>query len=159
MDSGILGQMCVWGGEAARRGWGWGDFWHSCKWLNGFVAWCFYPSQLSFRANPKDLSERLKNFLSGCGIFQRGSGRMGIFSLLFLPNILYSYKPTCKMQNEPRHPVVAFVFISLAFWLNVSGGVVHFNTDVCLFFFFPLVNKPKKSDRIQLAYKARRLFL
>lgn len=36
--------------------------------------------------------------------------------------------------------------------------MVHFNTDVRRFF-SPLVNKPEKSDRIQLVYKARRLFL
>lgn len=57
------------------------------------------------------------------------------------------------MQKEQRHSAVfAFVFISLAFWSNVCGGVVHFNTDVGFFFFFsPLVNKPEESDRIQLA--------
>lgn len=55
------------------------------------------------------------------------------------------------MQKEQRHSAVfAFVFISLAFWSNVCGGVVHFNTDVG-FFFSPLVNKPEESDRIQLA--------
>lgn len=35
------------------------------------------------------------------------------------------------MQREQRGKAVfAFVFISLVFWLNVCGGVVHFNTDV-----------------------------
>lgn len=38
--------------------------------------------------------------------------------------------------------------------------MVHFNTDVGFFFFsFPLVNKSKESDRIQLAYEVRPAFL
>lgn len=37
--------------------------------------------------------------------------------------------------------------------------MVHFNTDVGFFFFsFPLVNKSKESDRIQLAYEVRPRF-
>lgn len=55
------------------------------------------------------------------------------------------------MQKEQRRTAVfAFVFISLAFWLNVCGGVVHFNTDV-VFFFSSLVNKLEENDRVQLA--------
>lgn len=56
------------------------------------------------------------------------------------------------MQEEQRHTAMfVFDFISLAFWLNVCGGVAHFNTDVVFFFFLPLENKPEESDRIQLA--------
>lgn len=40
------------------------------------------------------------------------------------------------MQEEQRHTAMfVFDFISLAFWLNVCGGVAHFNTDVVFFFF------------------------
>lgn len=41
----------------------------------------------------------------------------------------------------------------------MSLEVWSISTQMCVFFFSPLVNKPEKSDRIQLAYKARRPFL
>lgn len=42
----------------------------------------------------------------------------------------------------------------------MSVEVWSISTQMCVvFFFFLLVNRPDKSDRIQLAYKERRLFL
>lgn len=72
---------------------GLGDFWHSCKavdWLCALLPPAAFQSQLK-----RSIRNDLKPFLSGCGIFQRGSGRMGIFIFLLLPQILYNYKPMC----------------------------------------------------------------
>lgn len=50
--------------------------------------------------------------------------------------IVTNPREKCKMNQGTQLFAFVFLFISLAFWLNVCGGVVHFNTDVRRFFFF-----------------------
>lgn len=124
------------GGRGRRqlgRGWGWATSGILVKPLNGFG---FHPSQLRFRANYKDLSESVKEFSEWTWNFP-AVVVWGYLAYYFCPKYCLTTNPRAKRKMNQGTRLCLLLFL-LAF-LNVCGGVVHFNTDVG--FFFPLSRK------------------